>query len=66
MERQSPSRGPFSGFAEGSFSSGHVAEPIVPSAKDHRAGEWHSPWWRKVEAVSGFSVKQEGLMCLSW
>lgn len=66
-ERQSPSCGALSGFvAEGSFSSGHVADPLVPSAKDHGPGDRHSPWRRGAGALADFSGGEEGLVCPSW
>ena len=66
-ERQSPSCGPLSGFAaEGSFSSGHVADPLGPSAKDHGPGDRDSPCRRRAGALEDFSARQGGLVCLSW
>ena len=61
-ERQSASRGPFTGFAEESLSSGHVTDPLVPSVKNRAPGERLSP--RRTE-LGDFSVKQDGLACLS-
>jgi hypothetical protein len=66
-ERQSPTCGLLSGSpAEGSFSSGHVADPLVPSAKQHGPGDRDSPWGRRVGALEEFPVEQEGLVCPSW
>lgn len=66
-ERQSPTFGLLSDFAvEGKFSSGHVAVPLLQSMNDHGPGDWHSSWWRKMGALEGFSVKQEGFVCPSW
>jgi len=66
-ERQAPSCGPLSGFAaEGSFSSGHVADPLVPSAKGHGPGDRDSPCRRRAGALEDFSARQGGLVCLSW
>jgi hypothetical protein len=64
-ERQSASLGPFTGFTEESFSSEHVTDPLIPSVKNHAPGERFSLWWRKLGALTDFSVKQEGLACLS-
>jgi hypothetical protein len=42
-EKQSASRGAFTVFAEDSFSSGHVTDPLMPSVRNLAPGERLSP-----------------------